>query len=526
MKFKAFLLICLLLTSAAGFEGFFQWGLHSQDISPASHLKKSGHAGKSAKAKSPPARKAAKEAGKEGGSAAKDATKDAAQDAAQDAESEEISSEEDVGKQIDSFFDPGNGFCWKESYGRGVGTIPTDCGSGQLDAGLCYARCKSGFEGVGPMCWKPGKSHPRGFGTIPNSCPTGRALEAGLCYTHCNAGYHGLGPMCWSGAKSHPRGAGTIPNQCEQGKTLDAGLCYPPCPPGYKGVGPACWIALEGYGRGVGTIPKCSPSLEFDASLCYKKCDKGYKGVGPVCWGYCDSEGTHPFDCGAACSTNEAACAGAIVQMIQAVGEVVLNVVTMGGSKAATSSAKAGIKTSMKIAKNFKKGGKLGKKSFVQMFKKSAKKLGESLDVSVVSNIYDSVGTDMNSEADEKPSAVMQAKEALDLASTFDPTGITGVVSAFMFDKCKPATSDPTPAQKPKPKSNGTQPKKPTKGNSTKKPTKTKNTTTKKGNSTKPKKPTTKEDDESGEPIEYKDSKGRNCTNYDVGDGMTVDVCV
>ena len=34
-------------------------------------------------------------------------------------------------------------FCWKDSYGRGVGKIPTGCPSGyRLEAGLCYEPCK------------------------------------------------------------------------------------------------------------------------------------------------------------------------------------------------------------------------------------------------------------------------------------------------------------------------------------------------------------------------------------------------
>ena len=43
----------------------------------------------------------------------------------------------------------------KKSYGRGVGTMPNCCSSKpDNDAGLCYPNCKSGYNGVGPMCWK------------------------------------------------------------------------------------------------------------------------------------------------------------------------------------------------------------------------------------------------------------------------------------------------------------------------------------------------------------------------------------
>ena len=36
-------------------------------------------------------------------------------------------------------------FCWRDSYGRGVGVIPTTCPSGKEKIGeLCYSKCPSG----------------------------------------------------------------------------------------------------------------------------------------------------------------------------------------------------------------------------------------------------------------------------------------------------------------------------------------------------------------------------------------------
>ncbi len=93
--------------------------------------------------------------------------------------------------------------CWRSSYGRGVGVIPTACPSTrpQYDAGLCYPYCRSGFSGVGPMCWGSGwdffNSYGRGVGTIPTSCQSGLQYDAGLCYTACRPGMNGVGPVCW-----------------------------------------------------------------------------------------------------------------------------------------------------------------------------------------------------------------------------------------------------------------------------------------------------------------------------------------
>lgn len=57
----------------------------------------------------------------------------------------------------------------KSSYGRGVGWAPNLCsGSQQLDGGLCYTPCASGYNGVGPVCW--------------GSCPATYTIDDGaLC---------------------------------------------------------------------------------------------------------------------------------------------------------------------------------------------------------------------------------------------------------------------------------------------------------------------------------------------------------
>src|SRR4030095_11675423 len=45
--------------------------------------------------------------------------------------------------------------CWKTNYGRGVGTIGTQCAAGQVkEVGLCYTPCAAGYSPVGPLCWR------------------------------------------------------------------------------------------------------------------------------------------------------------------------------------------------------------------------------------------------------------------------------------------------------------------------------------------------------------------------------------
>ncbi len=207
----------------------------------------------------------------------------------------------------------------KESYGRGAGT-PLGCsGTEDKDGALCYPKCNAGYSGVGPMCWQQcpsgytddgltcrrdahifGKdSYGRGVGTIPpiGGCGSGKENVAGLCYPVCRAGYYGAGLFCYQycpsgytddgltcrrdahifGKDSYGRGVGTPLHACGTGQEKDGALCYPVCQVGYSGVGPVCYkqcpagytddgalcrkdaviTAKASYGRGVGTVPNC-----------------------------------------------------------------------------------------------------------------------------------------------------------------------------------------------------------------------------------------------------------------------------
>jgi hypothetical protein len=93
----------------------------------------------------------------------------------------------------------GEPFYWKNSYGRGAGAaLSANCGGDQYDAGLCYPKCKSGYTGVGPVCWKNlFDAYGRGAGRVPAYNCGGKEQDAGLCYEECRSGYKGAGPVCW-----------------------------------------------------------------------------------------------------------------------------------------------------------------------------------------------------------------------------------------------------------------------------------------------------------------------------------------
>ena len=133
-------------------------------------------------------------------------------------------------------------FCWKSTYGRGVGLIPTSCGGNQYDAGLCYPYCKTNFYGVGPVCWQ--------------QCPAGWENHPASCYKDI---------ITWYFKESYGRGVGTVPTDCA-GKQYDAGLCYPYCSEGYYGVGPVCWRSCGGD-----TPTDCGAACATNAGTCVKK---------------------------------------------------------------------------------------------------------------------------------------------------------------------------------------------------------------------------------------------------------------
>jgi hypothetical protein len=54
----------------------------------------------------------------------------------------------------------------KKSYGRGPGSTPKCSPDLDDDGGVCYPKCKEGYEGTGPICWQSGS----GNGTFEFQC--------------------------------------------------------------------------------------------------------------------------------------------------------------------------------------------------------------------------------------------------------------------------------------------------------------------------------------------------------------------
>ena len=237
----------------------------------------------------------------------------------------------------------GDNFVWKESYGRGVGTIPPmHCGGSRDKVGaLCYNKCKQGWA-VNPInklrCKPPGvASYDRGAGITPESvtkctnsrdkvgaycydkckqgwavnpnnklrckppgvasydrgagkfgkCKGNREKVAGLCYEKPRDGYSCTLTMCKRNTKAYDRKPfKTVTNKyCKSNRKLQAGLCYEKPREGYSCNATVCSRIKKGYDRKPFALKSfCKDNKTLNEGLCYKKCRGGFNGRGPVCW--------------------------------------------------------------------------------------------------------------------------------------------------------------------------------------------------------------------------------------------------
>ena len=337
-------------------------------------------------------------------------------------------------------------YCWRDSYGRGVGVPVSACPEGQeKDAGLCYRTCedigKEGWKGVGPVCWQrclPGFRDDGAYCFKPESYGRGvgfpwklgdKAFSLKNAEKRCEA-KHGADQCEKSGAIYYPK--------CKPGyRAIGCCVCSPRCPSGMTDIGISC--QKQSKGRGVGKPMQCKKGQAYDAGLCYRPCKQNYHGVGPVCWQDCPD--TQPVNCGAGCAKNSSQCAEKTIAQVLAPLEIAANVamaVTTGGAgNAAVSAAKASARTAAKTA------GKAAAKTAVknstrtiaremmpgvraQLNKKLLKEYSEEIADEVCWNAAESLAL----------AAVANDSDMKDVILSLDPTGIADVTEAYAKPKC------------------------------------------------------------------------------------------
>ena len=313
-----------------------------------------------------------------------------------------------------------NEFCWKDSYGRGVGTIPTECANGQGNqAGLCYSACESGFSGVGPVCWS---GCPAGYSDNGAMCHIDKALTKNVEWV-CTAWLPG-----WMGGA------------CSLKKTQ--------CPTDYTNVGLFCALNSAGksppagfsgsfldpmknsYGRGAGTIPAtCPAGQQNDAGLCYSQCQAGYTGIGPVCWAQPPSSW---IQCGMGAAKTSLVCAQIVFGQVASVGQLAITIASLGSSTSLTAGMKAPeaaarltriqasytqMKTAFNLAKNNNKGVMLAVAAY------DAANVGRKE--------YKAISTAENAVTEED-----MIRMSAQISAIMDPSGISDTVAAYTYPKC------------------------------------------------------------------------------------------
>ena len=330
-------------------------------------------------------------------------------------------------------------FCWRDSYGRGVGKPLSACRRGEQKNGLlCYPNCKKGYGGAGPVCWQNCKRGYKDLGAICTTPPRSYVRKTGP--KTCPSGYTNMGLYCGKVFK-------TASLRCKKGYGVFLGKCRQHCKKGWRNMGITCAKGLNtytknSYGRGVGKPMICGRGLENDAALCYKKCKGGYNGVGPVCWGTCPK--FQKVNCGAGCAKSKNQCALKVANMVLSAATVAINVATAGAGGAAAKTASAGVTKATKAGKvaAFKNGvvalAKAMKASkFATIATKGLKIYKASKGYIWLMKVL-ATNIPYIKHKDSLQSATLgNIRLAAVGASIVDPTGIIAVVNAYAHPICK-----------------------------------------------------------------------------------------
>jgi len=177
--------------------------------------------------------------------------------------------------------------CWVRAFGRGVGELIDSCADGWDQSGLlCYPGCRSGYRGVGPVCWQSCPGPTEGPGKLYRDdgafCKKKQYYGRGLGHFTQSACEEKEGKVCekclllW-----YPKcAAGTYKVGCN--------LCSQICPAGMTDIGISC--KKDTITRGLGKLFQCADGLEESYGLCYPPCTPQVShSLGPICYANCPS---------------------------------------------------------------------------------------------------------------------------------------------------------------------------------------------------------------------------------------------
>jgi hypothetical protein len=343
-------------------------------------------------------------------------------------------------------------FCWKDSYGRGVGTVPTSCAPGQERLGLlCYNNCAAGTQRAGVDCHSVCPAGFRDDGLFCRRAEYGRG--AGYAWEFRD-GFSNAGMI---GRCERDNGAGN----CE----MSGAIAYPKCRPGYTAFGCcicrpsapncaqlglggqldlSCAKIIKAGQPELGVCPSGNSNVpgsaqERDAGLCYPGCDAGYHGVGPVCWKQ-PPQGW--VDCGMGAAKDATTCAQVTFGQVAAVGNLALTAASLGSSLVGTAGAGVPANTG-KLAALMQKYNDL-----VALYN-AAKQASPALQAAektyelgkTAATGYTQINTvkktaEVVTATDLIFTAEDLARLSAEIAAIVDTSGVSATIAAFTYPKC------------------------------------------------------------------------------------------
>lgn len=321
-------------------------------------------------------------------------------------------------------------FCWKSSYGRGVGTIPGQCGPGQERNGLlCYDKCPAGYVSNGvDECIQKCPSGARDDGLFC-AFPSYKATEywgitADAAKKKCQASAAGRKYGCWHSTLL------VYAVRCTKGYTNVAGFCTRKsidC----KGMGFMPGRVVNSCAKRViiraPKTSRCGSGYQYDAGLCYKSCGANSSGVGPVCWDACP---TGWVSCAAGCAKSKAECAKSTTEQVKSVLDFAASTALLVASAGA--SAEEGPLLE-------KIGEEIPEHFATDVATKLPSKLSGPGKEAVQNTVelakhWDEIKKDPSLSQKEKN--VQIAKTAMKYASLVDPTGLVDMADAYTHVTC------------------------------------------------------------------------------------------
>jgi len=362
--------------------------------------------------------------------------------------------------------------------------VDSDKSSGvDPDAAELTGKCLQGaLTAIAPkFCWKPGYHNHE----IPYLCPAGWHRHMAECFKNCNPGYYFVdGGTCWANCRSGEELMTQTGQDTPAGRNLLGRRSGP-----YADHGATCFRSITDFywkdsywadrmTNFHGSVP-CRADQYKSGAMCYYSCSTT-DGQG----GYFDDEKTPMENCGYdACASSGDTCTSTILNMVMEIGFTIASIsalVLSGGTAAPAVVAgtqlvkqvgKGAAKTFAKsIAKSMAKQSaekygtnavkatvkKFGKNVWEEMTLKNALKgwgqtavmnyckeyakafhsIGGRTDTQFDPASFDPTGTANAVIECKKPSEVGCASAIMGAIGTFDPTGLLGLASAFMSDKC------------------------------------------------------------------------------------------